>query len=186
VNLLNLLTKRLDGSIEAVTSLRDQTDAISDMAKKIIDVLHQGGTLFTAGNGGSAAQAMHLSEELIGRYRGDRPPKRAICLNADPTALSCIANDYGYEQVFARQGSALLSDQDILLVLSTSGASENIIRALKVAREKGAVTLGLLGNDGGKCAEWCNQSIIIPARDSAHIQEAHQVVIHLLCEALEK
>ena len=108
------INARIDGSLTAIGALRGQADRIGDLARSVIDRLRAGGTLYTAGNGGSAAQALHLAEELIGRYRDDRPPLRAVCLNADPAAMTCIANDYGYEQVFARQCEALLGGQDVL------------------------------------------------------------------------
>ncbi len=179
------LLQRIDGSLEAVRSLQPQIDTIAALADRIMVLFNSGGTLYTAGNGGSAAEAMHLAEELIGRYRGNRPAQRAICLNADPTALTCIANDFGYESVFSRQCEALLMPCDVLLVLSTSGRSRNIIKALETARTKNATTIGLLGGNGGSCAALCDLAVIIPGTDSANIQEAHQVVIHLLCEAIE-
>ena len=145
---------RVDGSLAAIGTLRDDVPVVAALIELIIGRLEAGGTLYTAGNGGSAAQALHLAEELIGRYRSDRPPQRAVCLNADPTALTCIANDYGYEEVFARQCTALL--------------------------------IGLLGNSGGRCAALCDRALIVPSADSAHIQEAHQVVLHLICEGLEE
>lgn len=180
-----LLAQRIEGSVAAVASLRDQVAPIAAIADVLVQRLRAGGTIYTAGNGGSAAQALHLAEELMGRYRANRPPLRAICLNADPTALTCIANDYGFDQVYSRQCEALLRRGDVLLVLSTSGNSANIVNALKTAREKKATTIGLLGHDGGKCQRLCDHAIVIDAADSAHVQEAHQVVIHLLCEALE-
>jgi D-sedoheptulose 7-phosphate isomerase len=179
------INARIDGSLTAIGALREQGDRIGDLARALIDRLRAGGTLYTAGNGGSAAQAMHLAEELIGRYRGDRPPFRAVCLNADPSAVTCIANDFGYEQVFARQSEALLGDRDILLVLSTSGDSANLVEALQVARRRGALTIGLLGSAGGRCAGLCDHTVTVPGGDSAHVQEAHQVVVHLVCELIE-
>lgn len=180
------LIQRIDESIQAIGALRDHITDVCTVVEAITRILNGGGTLYTCGNGGSAAQALHLAEELIGRYRNDRAPHRAICLNADPTALTCIANDYGYENVFSRQCDALLDDGDGLLVLTTSGNSPNILNALKIARKKNATTIGLLGNDGGACGELCDHHIIVPLTDSAHIQEAHQVMIHLICEALEE
>jgi D-sedoheptulose 7-phosphate isomerase len=179
------INDRIDGSLAAITALRDQADRIGDLSQAVLDRLRAGGTLYTAGNGGSAAQALHLAEELIGRYRDDRPPLRAVCLNADPTALTCIANDYGYARVFSRQCEALLGEHDALLVLSTSGNSENVVEALQVARDRGVLTIGLLGNAGGRCAGLCDHAVIVPGRDSAHVQEAHQVVVHLICELIE-
>jgi D-sedoheptulose 7-phosphate isomerase len=179
------INDRIDGSLAAITALRDQADRIRDLSLAVLDRLRAGGTLYTAGNGGSATQALHLAEELIGRYRDDRPPLRAMCLNADPSAITCIANDYGYARVFSRQCEALLGAQDALLVLSTSGNSENVVAALQVARDRGVLTIGLLGDAGGRCAELCDHAIIVPSRDSAHVQEAHQVVVHLICELIE-
>ncbi len=180
------ILRRLDGSMAAIGSLRDQVERIDAVGAAVIDRLNRGGTLYTAGNGGSAAQALHLAEELIGRYRGNRPALRAVCLNADPTAMSCIANDFGYERVFARQCEALLSVDDVLLVLSTSGKSPNLVEALKVAREGGTLTVGLLGSTGGLCGPLCDHEITIETTDSAFVQEAHQVVVHLLCEMIEE
>ncbi len=176
---------RIEGSLAAIEALCDQAGRVRDLARAVLDRLRAGGTLYTAGNGGSAAQALHLAEELIGRYRDDRPPLRAVCLNADPTALTCIANDYGYGQVFSRQCEALLDERDALLVLSTSGNSDNVVEALRVARARGALAIGLLGGAGGRCAALCHHALIVPGTDSAHIQEAHQVALHLICELIE-
>ena len=170
----------------AIGALRDQIAPITQLTNEVYDCLRSGGTLYTAGNGGSAAQALHLAEELIGRYRSDRPAQRAICLNTDPTALTCIGNDFGFEHIFSRQAEALVRPGDVLLVLSTSGQSENLVNALETAGQRGATTLGLLGASGGACRELCDHSIVVPGKDSAHIQEAHQVVIHLICEVVEQ
>ncbi len=180
------INQRIDGSLAAIGSLRDQIAPITQVTAEVYGCLHRGGTLYTAGNGGSAAQALHLAQELIGRYRSDRPAQRAICLNADPTALTCIANDYGYEYVFSRQVEALVKPVDILLVLSTSGESRNIVNALQTVQQRGAATIGLLGGNGGACRELCDHAVVVPGNDSAHIQEAHQVVIHLICEVIEQ
>ncbi len=180
------LNQRIDGALSAITSLKDEIDDVDAIIQGIATALRGGGTLYTCGNGGSAAQAIHLAEELIGRYRDDRPPFRSICLNADPAALTCIANDYGYPNVFSRQCEALLGTADVLLVLSTSGMSENVVEALHVAKDRGAKAFGLLGKDGGDCARLCDRCLIIPGDDSAHVQEAHMVMIHLICEALER
>jgi D-sedoheptulose 7-phosphate isomerase len=176
---------RLDGSLAAIEALRQHSGRIAEIAAVLLEALRQGRTIYTAGNGGSAAQALHLAEELIGRYRGDRGPLRAICLNADPTALTCIANDFGFDQVFARQCTGLARRGDVLVVLSTSGNSANVVEALRAARRAGAVTVGLLGNGGGRCTGLCDHALALELRDSAWVQEAHQVLIHLLCELIE-
>jgi len=181
-----LVTDRIVGSLEAVTSLRDRVDAIVEIADVVIACLKSGGTVYTAGNGGSAAEAMHFAEELIGRYRSNRRPLRGVCLNADPTVLTCIANDFGYDAVFSRQCDALVSPQDVLVAFSTSGDSANLIEAIRIVRDKGAQAIGLLGGDGGECAAHCSHDLIIPSSDTAHVQEAHQVVLHILCEMIER
>lgn len=184
-DLQKLFGQRLEGSLAAISSLRAQLPKITAIAQAIGERLARGGTIHTCGNGGSAAEALHLAEELIGRYRGDRPPHRAVCLNADPTALTCIANDFGFEAVFARQCDALLDSNDALVVFSTSGNSENIVQALRAAKRRETLAIGLLGKDGGRCLGLCDLALVVAAEDSAHIQEAHQVVLHLICESLE-
>ncbi len=180
------ILRRLDGTMTAIASLRDHVDRIDALGSALIERINHGGTLYTAGNGGSAAQALHLAEELIGRYRGNRPALRAMCLNADPTAMTCIANDFGYERVFARQCEALLESKDVLLVLSTSGKSPNLVEALRVARQCATLTVGLLGSGGGACGPLCDHEITVDETDAAFVQEAHQVVVHLLCEMIEE
>ena len=184
-DLHDVFARRLDGTLAAVGSLRAEVPRIVAIAEALHERLARGGTVYTCGNGGSAAEAMHLAEEFIGRYRCNRPPRRAICLNADATALTCIANDFGFDQVFARQCEAMLTSADALVVLSTSGNSENVIRALQTAQAKGAVTIGLLGKGGGRCAALCKHALVVNSDDSAHVQEAHQAVLHMICESLE-
>ena len=184
----DLVEARIEGSLAAIGSLRQQSQKIIAIAELLRQRLDNGGKLYTCGNGGSAAQALHMAEELIGRYRSNRKPFPAICLNADPTALTCIANDFTFSQVFARQCEALLTPVDSLLVLSTSGNSDNLVQALKIARSRQACTVGLLGRDGGACAGLCDLNLIVPAdhSDSSFIQDAHQVVLHLICEVFEQ
>ena len=181
-----VLSAHVGRAVGAVDGLHALLPAIAAAADELVGRLGGGGTLYTCGNGGSAAQAMHLAEELIGRYRSDRPAQRAVCLNADATALTCIANDFGYDQVFARQCEAMLAPGDLLAVLTTSGRSPNIVRALEVARDRGVRTVGLLGGGGGEASALCDHPILVESDVSAHVQEAHQVVVHLLCEAVER
>ena len=154
--------------------------------KSIQAIVAQGGTLYTCGNGGSAAQALHFSEELLGRFRADRRPLPSTCLNADPTALTCIANDYGFQSIFSRQAQALLGPGDGLVVFSTSGRSENIINVLNVAAQRGSKRIGFLGGDGGPARDLCDVSVVIEGSDTASIQEAHQTLLHACCELLEE
>lgn len=183
---LPLVRARLAGSRAAIAWLERNAEPVAGLVDVVGRVLRGGGLLATCGNGGSAAEALHLAEELIGRYRSNRAPHRAICLNADPTALTCIANDFGFEQVFARQVDALLGSGDALVVFSTSGHSANIVAALRAARARGATTIGLLGHDGGPALPLCDHAVVAPMNDSAHVQEVHQVIMHLLCEGMER
>lgn len=154
------------------------------MAAQMIALYQAGNKIFACGNGGSLCQAMHFAEELTGRYASDRPPLPAIAL-ADPSHISCVANDYGYESVFSRAIQALSVVGDGVLLLSTSGNSENLIAAAHAAKERGVSIFALLGRDGGKLAALSDYVVIIPNLSSAMIQNAHTVIIHLLIEAIE-
>ncbi len=160
-------------------------EGIDQAGMSLVHALDQGGMIYTCGNGGSAAEALHLVEEVIGCYRNRaRPARAAVCLNADPTTLTCIANEFGYEYIFSRQLEALLRPEDVLIVLSTSGESRNIINALQVARHTGVQTIGLLGR-GGSAADLCDTSLLVPVDQTAAIQEAHLAMVHCLCAAIE-
>jgi len=181
-----LVRLRLAGSMAAISGLAELLPQLTLASDAIVACLNRGGTVYTAGNGGSAAQALHLAEELIGRYRGNRRPLRAICLNADPTALTCISNDFGFDHVFARQCQALLNPGDALVVFSTSGESRNILLALEIAQTHKCESVAFLGRDGGLAKALCGHAIVVSATDSAFIQDAHQVALHLLCEVIEQ
>ena len=181
----NAIRDRIEASAKTIAALREQAAIIERAADAIVRTLGAGGKVLTCGNGGSAAEALHLAEEMIGRYRDERPPLSALCLNADPTALTCIANDFGFDAVFARQVEGLGRSGDTLVVFSTSGRSPNIRLALEAAKAIGMTTIGLLGKDGGACGPLCDVPLIVKSDDTAHIQESHQVVMHLLLEAVE-
>lgn len=179
------ILSRLDRTAGVIAALRRQAEGIHRIAEEVRACFARGGRLYTCGNGGSAAEALHLSEELIGRYKRDRAPFPAVCLAADPTALTCIANDFGFDRVFARQVEALARPGDALVAFSTSGSSRNVELALAAARERGARTIGLLGKGGGRCLPLCDLSLVVDASETELIQEAHQVVLHLILEAVE-
>lgn len=178
---------QLEESQQVLRALAAKADAVDEITALIVRQLKQGHTLFSCGNGGSATDAAHLSEELVGRYRANtpRPALPAICLNADSAALTCIANDFGYEQVFARQLGALGRPGDLLVCFSTSGRSANINAALEVARNKSLISIGFLGGTGGEAAPLCDYSIIVPSNNGARVQEVHTLLLHAICEALE-
>ena len=153
--------------------------------KLIVERLRNGNTVFACGNGGSATDSMHLCEELVGRYRGDRKPLPAVSLNTDTSVLTCIANDYGYDVIFSRQVEALAKANDILVGFSTSGNSENIYQAFKIAQAQGVTTILLGGKDGGKIKAIADHSIIVPSNNTARIQELHTFILHAWLEQVE-
>lgn len=172
-------------SAQVIGALAGQAEGIEEIGRALIQCLQGGGKVLACGNGGSAAEAMHLCEELTGKYCKPRRALAAVCLNADPTALTCIANDWDFASVFARQVEALGRPGDALVVFSTSGNSENLLRALGAARKAGVRTVGLLGRGGGKALGLCELSLVIEARRGSHVQEAHQAVLHLLLEQID-
>lgn len=151
----------------------------------ILDSLKNGGTLLTCGNGGSAADALHLAEELVGRYSRERRALPALCLNADPTAITCICNDYGYEHVFSRGVEALGRSGDVLVGFTTSGNSVNVLAAFAAAKKKGILTILLAGKDGGKARGLCDHEVVVPSHNTARIQEVHTLVLHQWLEAID-
>jgi D-sedoheptulose 7-phosphate isomerase len=159
---------------------------IAEIANLLIDAFSRGNRLYTFGNGGSAADAMHLAEELLGRFQRTRRPLPATALTADGTVVTCIANDFGYEELFARQVQALVDKADVVVAFSTSGNSENILRGLRAAKEKSAITVALLGKGGGKAAPLADHTLIIPTDTTAFVQEMHMMIVHLLCDAVDR
>lgn len=158
---------------------------VTAVGQVLIDCLRHNGTVFAAGNGGSAADAQHFAAELTGRFVNERRPLAGIALTTDTSALTAIANDYGYAEVFARQLGGLSRRGDVFIGISTSGNSENIVRAIEVAKEKSVTTVALSGRDGGKMKALCDYSLIIPCDITAHIQEAHIFTLHHLCEMID-
>nr|WP_243754295.1 SIS domain-containing protein [Labedaea rhizosphaerae] len=146
--------------------------------------LSTGGRLLAAGNGGSAAEAQHLTAELVGRFDGDRPPFSAIALHADTSSMTAIGNDYGYAEVFARQVTAHARERDVLVLLSTSGRSENVVRAAHAGRAAGASVWALTGPGPNPLAEAADDVVCVPG-PTAVVQEAHLIAVHLVCAAFE-
>lgn len=159
--------------------------AVEAVGQAIVDALLAGNKLLTCGNGGSAADSLHLAEELVGRYAVERRALPAVCLNADPTALTCICNDYGYEQVFSRGVEALGKRGDVLVGFTTSGNSANVIAAFDAAAQRGVCTVLLSGKSGGRARGMCAHEIIVPSDNTARIQEVHTLVLHQWLEAID-
>jgi D-sedoheptulose 7-phosphate isomerase len=183
---MDLWQQQLREARASLESLEAQLPELEKVAQALVQCLKNGGKILTCGNGGSAAEAQHFAEELVGRYKKDRQSLPAVSLVADGTLLTCILNDYGADEIFARQVDSLCCPGDILVALSTSGNSENVLRAVKRAKAKRVLTFGLLGRDGGQMRDLCDFQIIIEGDVTARIQEAHLVCIHLLCEAIDE
>jgi D-sedoheptulose 7-phosphate isomerase len=162
-----------------------ELDHILAQADDMAERLKRGGRVLVCGNGGSAADAQHLAAELSGRYLKERRALAGIALTTDTSALTAIGNDYGFDQIFSRQVEALGRPGDLLIGISTSGNSANVIRAAASAKALGVRTLGLLGRDGGKLAGQMDDALVVPSTVTARIQEIHQMVYHFWCEALD-
>ena len=168
-----------------IFTLENQIPAIEKIAGVIVRALQEGNKLLTCGNGGSAAEAMHLAEELTGKYHKPRRALPAICLCSDASAMTCIANDWDFTYVFSRQVEAFATKGDVLVMFTTSGNSVNCIRAAKAMKKAGGVVIGLLGKGGGKAKGLCDLSLVVDSEQTNHIQEAHQVVLHLILEMVD-
>lgn len=163
----------------------DNFYAIEEITNLISRCYKDGGKVIIFGNGGSMTDAMHFAEELTGRYKRDRKPLPALAL-CDPAHLSCVANDYGYDEVFARGVQAFAKTNDVVIGLSTSGNSPNVVKAMDRAQELGCFTVAFLGKDGGKLRGNCDYEILIPAEDTARIQEMHMMILHIVIEGVER
>jgi D-sedoheptulose 7-phosphate isomerase len=159
--------------------------AVEQTAAACIASLRAGGTVWTCGNGGSAAEAQHFAAELVGRYKRERDALRAVCLSDNVATLTSVSNDYQYADVFARQVQGMAKRGDVLLAFSTSGNSENILRAALAARTVGVTVIGLTGAGGGKLAATSDIVISVPDQDTPLIQEVHLAVVHVLCDLIE-
>ena len=158
----------------------------SAIAAAVIAALRAGNKLLIIGNGGSAADAQHIAAEIVGRYKQDRPAYAAIALTTDTSVLTAVANDYGFEQVFARQVEGLGQRGDVLLALSTSGRSPNILAALRSARQRGLVTVGFTGSKGETLRSLCDHLLVAPSDDTPVVQQIHLAVAHGICEEIEQ
>ena len=172
--------------IEAIETLSPMSGEIVRAGELLVAALEKGGKVLVMGNGGSAADAQHLVAELVGRFEADRKGLPAIALTTDSSILTAVSNDFGYEKVFARQVEALGTDGDVVVGISTSGNSPNVLEAIRTAAEHGCTTIGLLGRDGGKIGPLVDLALTVPVDKTPHIQEAHAVIVHLLCRMVDQ
>jgi D-sedoheptulose 7-phosphate isomerase len=179
------LRRELDEHRAVAAQMDALLPAIEKVAAAMIDALSHGGRVIAFGNGGSAADAQHLVAELVGRARRDRRALPALALSADGSTVTALGNDYGFAEVFARQVTAHARAGDVVVGISTSGASENVVRGLAAANASNATTILLGGSDGGPAASVAKNAILVPSRTVARIQEMHGLLIHLLCERLD-
>ena len=181
-----LFLKNLAEQTALLNTLHHLDVIVSHAAIILTQSLHSGGKLMFCGNGGSAADSQHLAAELTGRFIKDRKPLAALALSTDTSALTCIGNDYSFEEVFARQVQGLGSAGDVLVGISTSGNSRNVIRAAEEAKKLDMLVIGLLGRDGGALCELCDVAIVVPSKITARIQESHILIGHTLCGLIEE
>ena len=184
----DLVARRLDEAAESAAAVAssDLGPRITAAGRAMADACSQGHKVIFMGNGGSAAEATHLAGELVGRFLADRDPVPALALSDNASSLTAIANDYSYEATFARQVRAFVVPGDVVVALSTSGTSPNVISGLEVAREMGAVTIALTGESGGGMARQCDHLLVVPSRETPRIQEGHAIIGHTLCEIVER
>lgn len=159
--------------------------AVEDTCKVILNCYKKGGTVYVMGNGGSASDAQHMTGELVGRFLKERRPLSAISLSTDTSILTAISNDFGYDCIFEKQIEAHAKKEDVVIGISTSGNSKNVIKAIEKANEIGATTIGLLGKDGGILKNITNIPIVIETKDTPHVQESHITLIHIICGIVE-
>ena len=173
------------GVIEAFAKNASLIAQIDQVIEKIVSTYKEDGKVLIFGNGGSAADAQHFAGELVSRFYFDRPALSAFALTTDTSVITAIGNDYGYEQVFSRQVSASAKAQDVVIAISTSGNSKNVLAALAVAKEKGSFTVGLTGNTGGAMKGVCDTCICVPSESTPRIQECHLIIEHAICAGVE-
>ncbi len=182
-----IVKKSFDEHLNVHTNtFKNLDEKINEASKIISDCLQNGGLVMWCGNGGSATDSMHLAAELVGRFKNNRKPLRSISLAADSAVITCISNDYGYENVFSRQIEGIAKKGDLLVSLSTSGKSKNILKAIEIAKSLKLKTISMLGKSGGDCAGKSDLDLIVPSDSTARIQEMHILIGHSLCELVEK
>jgi D-sedoheptulose 7-phosphate isomerase len=181
-----LIQQRIRTSIAVKQELLKQSALLAQVAEKLIEAYEAGKKILVFGNGGSAADAQHIAAELVGKYYMDRRPLPAEALTVNTSSLTAISNDYAFERIFARQVEALGNPGDVAIGISTSGNSPNVIEAIRAAKKKGMITIGLTGAEGGRLKNEVDYCICVPSKDTPRIQEAHILIGHIWCELIER
>jgi len=182
----NSIIKEFQSHLQTITDVQNSmVEKLESASKLVVDTLKNGNKILICGNGGSAADAQHFAAELTGRYKTERRGLPAIALSTDTSALTAIGNDYGYDRVFDRQTSALASKGDLIIGISTSGNSKNVVNAFEVAHQIGCKTLALSGRDGGVMGKLADINLIVPSDNTPRIQEMHILFIHAMCQIVD-
>lgn len=179
------ITDIIDQHLQVVEQLKSLSDSIHQVAQLILNAFKQGNKLLLCGNGGSAADAQHIAAEFTGRYQKEREPLPALALHTNISAITATGNDYSYDQIYEREVKAHGKKGDILIAISTSGQSKNILLAVQAAKERNLTTIGFTGQKGGKLKELCDLSLCVPSDFTPRIQESHILIGHILCELVE-
>lgn len=182
---MSIFTDELKAHLEVANRVLSIDEEVMSVTNTVVATLKNSNKILICGNGGSAADAQHFAAELTGRYKSERISLPAIALTTDTSALTAIGNDYGYDEVFARQLAGVGSSGDLLIGISTSGNSKNVLKAFEIAKQKGIKTIGLSGRDGGAMNELCDINVVMPSNDTARIQEMHILIIHTICAAVD-
>ena len=182
----NNIKNEIDEHLRVADLLHGLTDLITKSAELCINALNKDRKILLFGNGGSAADAQHIAAELVGRYKGKRKGLKVIALTTDTSAITSISNDFGFENIFDRQVEAIANNGDVVIGISTSGESVNVINALKIALELNCSTIGLTGKNGGKMNDFCNLNLIVPSDNTPRIQEMHIVIGHIICNLIDQ
>ena len=185
-NFVDEINTIFDDSIEVITKSKNLSEKLNQSVIKIISCLKNNGKVVLFGNGGSASDAQHMAAELIVRFKIERESIPAIALTTDTSVITSIGNDYDFNKIFSRQCESLVNENDVVIAISTSGNSDNVINGVLKAKEKGSFVVGLTGNSGGKLKSSADILLDVPSDDTARIQEGHRVIIHSLCELIEK
>ena len=185
-NFIDEINTIFDDSMEVITKTKNLSEKLNQSAIKIISCLKNNGKVILFGNGGSAADAQHIAAEFLGRYKLKRKSIPAIALTSNSSTTTAIANDYDFSDIFSRQCESLVSKGDVVIGISTSGNSENVVKGLRTSKKNGGLTIGLLGNKGGKIKNIVDISLIVKATSIPRIQEAHRVIYHIICEIVEE
>lgn len=181
-----MILREIDSHLKTASEFKNSLlDTLNRACEMVVEAIKNDSKVFLCGNGGSAADAQHIAAELTGRYKSERNPLPGIALTTDTSALTAIGNDYGFDYVFARQLAGLGRKGDILIAISTSGNSKNVINALEYAKKNGIKTIGFSGKGGGEMNEYCDLNLVVPSNDTARIQEMHIFMGHTICQAID-